>query len=314
MPLSGHGRDAGQVSQMKKGRWQMAHAQAEKSRHPRHIRYQANAATGIAYVELARPEKRNALHGEMIAGLTSIFEHLKSRREIASVVLSGGDFFCAGADTSILADGVGSTDLIRASALAGERMCEALASLPQISIAAIEKGAIGGGLSLASFCDWRVMATSSWVWAPEVSLGLFLGWNTLPRLSALVGASRAKQISLLGERHNAEICQRWGFADRLAEPGEAMRTAKVLAAEIARHPKLPVTLMKRRIDHSMSDGQTGNKRSDVSDVAASYCDPDGCEAREAAFAPIPARLRIHSARASIIRETARDSFHSDQGK
>jgi enoyl-CoA hydratase len=49
-------------------------------------------------------------------------------------------------------------------------------------------------------CDWRVIASNAFVSLPEIALGIPLTWGAIPRLTALVGPSRAKRLTILCER------------------------------------------------------------------------------------------------------------------
>ena len=70
----------------------------------------------------------------------------------------------------------------RYRAYGGVRLCKAWESMPQITIAAIEKLAVGAGVAIALACDWRVLARDAYLYVPEVKIGLNLQWGALPRL------------------------------------------------------------------------------------------------------------------------------------
>ena len=71
-------------------------------------------------------------------------------------------------------------------------------SIPQITIAAIEKLAVGAGVAIALACDWRVLARDAYLYVPEVKIGLNLQWGALPRLitlrSRLINFRHAKPL------------------------------------------------------------------------------------------------------------------------
>ena len=114
-----------------------------------------------------------------------------------------GKWFSAGADlkdASRWGNAARPLDEQREIAALGYRMARAWEELPQITIAAIEGYAIGGGLALVAALDWRVIATDAFVSLPEIALGIPLTWGTLPRLVNLVGPARAKRLTILCER------------------------------------------------------------------------------------------------------------------
>lgn len=234
--------------------------------------------SGVAHLRLDRGHKRNAIDRQMIDELSDEIETLRANAAVKAVVLSGGEFFSAGGDVSGLADEEAALrDMLR-SARAGTALCQSLSSLPQLTIAAVEGGAIGGGISLAAFCDWRIMASSAWIWAPEAQMGLYFGWKTLPRLTALVGPARAKSIAILNRRHAAEECFAWGFADQLVPDGQSETAALVLARDVAAKPRLAMSLIKRRIEDAVGKSVCAAD-SEESDLMAAYLDDEGRQAR-----------------------------------
>ncbi|MSQ64614.1 MAG: enoyl-CoA hydratase/isomerase family protein, partial [Betaproteobacteria bacterium] len=151
---------------------------------------------GIAAVSLNRPEVRNAMSAKLMREMIACAGRVSAMRDIDVVIVHGsGGCFCAGADlkdASRWGSAARPLDEQREIAALGFRMARAWEEVPQITIAAIEGYAIGGGLALAAALDWRVIAENAFVSLPEISLGIPLTWGTLPRLVNLVGPARAK--------------------------------------------------------------------------------------------------------------------------
>ncbi|HRI17660.1 MAG TPA: enoyl-CoA hydratase/isomerase family protein, partial [Burkholderiaceae bacterium] len=166
----------------------------------------------LALVRLQRPEARNALSLALMRALTQTARELAERTDIDAVVLTGNDVcFSAGLDLKdarTWADPALSLVERRELAALGYRLCKAWEDLPQVTLAAIEGYAVGGGLALALACDWRVLAEDAFVSLPEIALGIPLTWGTIPRLVDLVGPAKAKRLTIL--------CERWAAADALA--------------------------------------------------------------------------------------------------
>ena len=178
-----------------------------------------------ATVSLARADRRNALSAEIMRGLRDVALWLKNDIETHVVVLTGTPVFSAGAD---LKDPDMRTDHLdklsqRQALLLGPDMCAAWEALEQVTIAAIEGYCLGGGLALAVACDWRVCADNAALRLPEVPLGINMSWQANPRITALVGPARAKEITILGEDVAATTAFDWGLVDRLAAPAPACR-------------------------------------------------------------------------------------------
>jgi enoyl-CoA hydratase/carnithine racemase len=203
-------------------------------------------------VRMNRPEARNALSVALMEELAEFARGCEARADVRVVILAGGpDHFCAGADLKdperweAPARGLSEQ---RRVANAGYRMCAAWEAIPQMTLAAIEGCAIGGGLALALACDFRVAAAGAFVSLPEVSLGLPLTWGTVHRLVALVGPARAKRLTVLGERLAAPDAHALGLIDYLAAPGGAEARALELAAAIAALPEHSVRMSKETIN------------------------------------------------------------------
>src|SRR5690554_3434367 len=131
---------------------------------------------------------------------------------------------------------------------AGGRMSEAWRRLPQVTIAAIEGPAIGGGAILALCADFRVMAESSYLRFPEVQLGMTLGWGGLPLLAERVGSVQAKRILFDDLRLDARTAHSMGLCERVTGPGESVARALEWADSLSRIPPLGVRMTKATLD------------------------------------------------------------------
>ena len=202
----------------------------------------------LATVQLHRPAARNALSVALMRELTAVALALAERTDIDAVIVTGdATCFTAGAD---LKDRAAWSDeslpLVqrRENAAVGWKLCKAWEELPQVSIVAIEGYAVGGGLALAVACDWRVMADNAFVSLPEIALGIPLTWGAIPRLTALVGPSRAKRLTILCERLGAVDALAMGLVDHVTPPGGALAKATDLAQQVLAMPAAAVRMSK----------------------------------------------------------------------
>jgi enoyl-CoA hydratase len=225
----------------------------------------------LAVVRMARGEL-NPLGAGVVAALTEAARSLAGDRSVRAVILAGNErAFTAGADLREAAEldpGTLDRHALHDRFEAGVRMCDAWASLPQVSIAAIEGMAIGGGVSLAVACDWRVLGRGAWMQGPEARIGINYGWGTLPRLAALAGPARAKWFSILCRRHGAEELKDWGVADLVVEDGKALEAARGLAMEVGAMPALAVAINKRVVDSAVRAGPPSPPGSESSATVA----------------------------------------------
>jgi len=150
------------------------------------------AAGGIAVVTLNRPDARNAMSARLMREMIACAGKLAARRDLDAVILRGsGKWFSAGADlndASRWGNAARPLDEQREVAALGYRMARAWEELPQITIAAIEGYAIGGGLALVAALDWRVIAEDAFVSLPEIALGA----QWLDRFTARFGTRPAQ--------------------------------------------------------------------------------------------------------------------------
>ena len=203
-------------------------------------------AQQIATITLHRPEKRNPINVEMLMEFESILLELRDDAASRVVILTGsGNSFCAGADLSIVK---GVTDAAQKQRIFAQarnqrirlinRIFTMLENLEQVSIAAINGYAIGGGWGLALACDFRLAVPGAQFWFPEVDLGVPLSLGSSARLVSMVGAGRAKEIILLCSRHRAEELLSWGMLRQIVPPEQLMYAAHELATKLlAKHPR-----------------------------------------------------------------------------
>src|ERR1043165_898364 len=193
----------------------------------RHLRSEFSGR--IATVTLERPDRRNALSADLMRELTACALQLSARKDLAAAAVTGAEgAFPAGADLKDSSRWAGGAPLLEQREIAGlgQRMARAWEELPQITIAAIEGYAVGGGLALAVALDWRVMAHDAFVTLPEISLGIPLTWGTLPRLVNLVGPARAKRATGRAARRSSSSARSRGWASAWRARGRSCRRSR----------------------------------------------------------------------------------------
>jgi len=205
----------------------------------------------IATVTFDRGDGLNALSSTLMRELTDVADLLGADTVSSVVVLTGARAFTAGADlkeraaTSIPAP----TLLERRQALRrGPDMCAAWERLEQITIAAVERFCIGGGVALAIACDHRIAGAGAQFRLPEIPLGMNMSWQSNPRTVALMGPSRAKRFTILGEKLDAATARDWGLVDEVVDDGAALQAALELARRYAAMPPIPLRMTKQAIN------------------------------------------------------------------
>lgn len=187
------------------------------------------ADAGILHAVLNRPQKRNAFDLSMIRALTRIIDARPVDTRV--IVISGGAFFCAGADIAVYGRGdqgeIG--ELTRAAGV----LVETIATVPVPVIAAVEGMALGGGFEVALAADFVIAGETAKLGLPEVSLGLIPGWGGTQRLTAQVGARKAKQIIMLQQRLLAPEAHALGLVNEVVPAGASLGRALDIAAQLA---------------------------------------------------------------------------------
>ena len=212
----------------------------------------------VATVTLNRPKARNAMSAALMREMIACAGRLAALRAVdVAIVRGSGKWFSAGADlhdASRWGNAARPLEEQREIAALGYRMARAWEEVPQVTIAAIEGYAIGGGLALAAALDWRVLAQDAFVSLPEIALGIPLTWGTLPRLVNLVGPARAKRLAILCERIPAAEALAMGLVDYIAPPGKALATARAVARQVLSMPRNSVRMTKESVNAYASIG------------------------------------------------------------
>jgi len=196
------------------------------------VTYRTESTTAI--IQIARPDRRNAVDRETAEQLVAAFEKFDADEACKVAVFAGSDgVFCAGADLLAISEGEAS----RVSEDGIAPMGPSRLRLTKPVIAAIEGYAVAGGLELALWCDLRVVAT-------DAVMGVFCRRFGVPlvdmgsiRLPRLIGHSRAMDLILTGRPVEAEEALAIGLANRVAPAGKTLAKALELAEQIAAFPQ-----------------------------------------------------------------------------
>jgi enoyl-CoA hydratase/carnithine racemase len=205
----------------------------------------------IATVTMDRGDGRNALSRQLILELTETAKSFADDIETHVVILLGNGAFTAGAD---LKDP--GMDRRRARGLlerrqmvkVGPELCDAWEKVEQVTICAVEKYCIGGGVALAGACDFRIVAKDAHLRLPEIPLGMNMSWHAIPRLVSLIGPACTKRFVIFGEKVSADECLAWGLADEIAESGHALERAQDWAQRLAKLPPNAMRMTKQSVN------------------------------------------------------------------
>lgn len=203
----------------------------------------------IATLTFNRPEKRNPLNEEIALEFESLLHQIRDDKDIRVLIFTGsGNTFSAGADLSQVK---GVTDPAERQCIFAPlgkrrvrligRVLHTLVNLEQVTIAAINGYAAGGGWSLALGCDLRIAVEEAEFWFPEVDLGVPLSPASTSLLAAHVGPALAKEIIITCRRFKAEELLPLGILNRVVKKADLMPTVRELAQSVAQ--KNPTAVM-----------------------------------------------------------------------
>jgi|TARA_B110000977_G_scaffold97758_1_gene128709 enoyl-CoA hydratase len=217
---------------------------------------------GVTTVTLNRPEHLNALSVDLRQKLGEVFIKLKTDSDTLVIILTGnGRAFTAGLDLKELGQKGMNTS---SSGNETVDLQKAIREVGKPVIGAINGFAITGGFELALACDILIASTEAKFADTHVRMGVVPGWGLSQRLSRLIGASRAKQLSFTGNYLTAETAERWGLVNEVLEPDELLNYCQKLAKDITSVNQDTLKEVHRLIDygweHSLAEGVDEERR------------------------------------------------------
>ncbi len=210
------------------------------------IKYLKENQVGI--ITLDRPEKRNALHPDLVNQLKVKLNEIRNDNDLRVLIITGeGKSFSAGADLEYL------NKLKEYSTIENEKDSESLAELfleiynfPVPTIAAVNGAAIAGGCGLASVCDFIISDKNNAKFGySEVKIG-FIPAIVSIFLIKKIGEGKAKQLLLTGDIIDSQKANEIGLVDYLAD--DALAEAKIFADKLLSNSNYSMKLTKNIIN------------------------------------------------------------------
>ncbi|MDQ3010028.1 MAG: enoyl-CoA hydratase/isomerase family protein [Acidobacteriota bacterium] len=195
----------------------------------------------VLLVTLNRPDKRNALHPDLILELIEKLDEVANDSTVNVIVITGaGPSFCAGLDLTFLLSQEDEGKIAYLETVFA--MFQQIYTQPQPVIAAINGPAMAGGFDLAVMCDFRLCSPSATFAQTEILLGLT---QMIYPLYKIIGLGRAKELAMTGETINADEAHRMGLVNHVCSPEELFNRAVMLAETLAGHPRQALFETKR---------------------------------------------------------------------
>ena len=177
-------------------------------------------------------EKVNKFSSHVMIEFAGVVDELTASKDIKKVIVASRKpgIFIAGADVS---EFMKVTDVQQAREYTrfGQQAFHKFSKLPQVTVAAINGAALGGGCELAISCDWRVMSDSpkAQIGLPEVKLGIYPAWGGTTKLPRLIGLPAALDIILNGKTLDGKRAKRVGLVDEVVEGAILLQVARKFA-------------------------------------------------------------------------------------
>lgn len=218
----------------------------------------------IGTITLNRPERRNALNGELVAALDAAVKQMAADDAVRVVVLTGsgpegepGGGFCSGGDTKRDREHDAGMELgVPPDALQGDlarhdtHASMLLHLMPKPTIAMIGGPAVGAGCSLAAACDLRFMSTSAVLAANFTANGLAGDYGGTFLWTRIAGTAVARRLYLLNEKLTAAQAEALGLVHVVTEPGDLVATTMAAAAGLAKLPADLMALVKQNLNEA----------------------------------------------------------------
>jgi enoyl-CoA hydratase len=223
-----------------------------------------DAATGVAELELNRPERMNTMAPDFFPQIRDAVQQLSDAGTTRALLIrSSGKHFSAGMALEVFASGFALLDTREArSRLAFQQTLRRLmACFDAIDearfpvVCAVQGGCIGGALDLAAACDIRLCTADAFFTVQEIHIGMAADLGSLQRLPKIVPQGVARQMAYTGERLPAERALATGLVNAVLPDADALLAhARALCRDIAAKSPLAIAGSKAALNYARDHG------------------------------------------------------------
>lgn len=214
-------------------------------------------ADEIAVLTISRPAALNALNSETLDELNEALTEIEARDDVKVVILTGGpdkkgnEFksFVAGADISEMVNF--SAAEARAFGMKASVPFFKLMNMRQVTIAAVNGFALGGGCEISMACDIRIASDNASFAQPETGLGIIPGFGGTQRLARIIAPGLAKEIIYSTKNIDAAKAKEVGLVNEVYTQDELLPAAEKLASKIAKNAPIAVRACKKAINEGL---------------------------------------------------------------
>jgi len=217
----------------------------------------------IVVVTMNRPEKRNACNRHAWQGIASALAAASDGQTRLAILTGAGGHFCAGDDIVDSAN-ARANGTQQAYAAGIESAFQALVNAPFPVIAVISGYCIGGAVSLAMCCDFRLATNDAQFSIPAARLGFSYPYWQCARLMSLVGIQQARKILFEGSPIAARAAHDVGLIDQLCH-ADPLAAAADFGASMLENAPLSIAASKRTF-HALASGNLGAHLNELTEL------------------------------------------------
>ena len=234
---------------------------------------------GVATIEIARPEKKNAITADMYAAMAAALNAAGADPAVRAVLITG--------QPGVFTSGNDLEDFMQRPAQTTDapafRFMRALAGIEKPVVAAVTGAAIGIGTTLLLHCDLVYVSDEARLAMPFVSLGLVPEFASSLILPQLVGHTKAAEKLLLGEPFTAAEAVEMGIANAVLPAGEVVNHARRMAERFNTLPPGAVRDTKKLMRRAGADKLMETIEAEGKVFSARLAMPEAKEAFSAFF-------------------------------
>ena len=209
----------------------------------------------LGWVRINRPERLNALVGDMRDRIDAALAELDDDDAVRCVAITGsGRAFSTGGDVAYMAElaEAGDVDAFRELVEAGVRVIKRIDQMKKPVIAAVNGAAAGAGASLALACDLRIASRNASIGLTFTRIGLHPDWGGAYFLPRLIGSAVAAELVFTGGMINARRAERLGLVNKVVPAEELAGAVQGLAGQIAGGPPEVIAAAKKTLRRSLA--------------------------------------------------------------
>jgi enoyl-CoA hydratase/carnithine racemase len=207
----------------------------------------------LTTVTFNQPQRLNPLSPQFFIDFKNALDELKSDIDCRFIIFTGaGKAFSCGFDMAPSS----MVDRYKMPGLKTERLWQSYAqdimttmeNLEQITFGAVNGAAVGGGFCFLLNCDFRIASDKASFRIPETRLGMPLSWGATPRMVALIGPAKTKELIMTCDKIDAAEALRIGLVNRVVPHNQLLQSCKEMIDKIALNGPLAIKICKRQVN------------------------------------------------------------------